>query len=360
MSRAMHLLITTDAVGGVWTHALELGRGLMARGVSVTLAVLGPPPTAAQRAAAPMPLHALDVPLDWLAASPAEVQRAADQVAALAARVGADVIHLNSPALAAIGLGRPVVAGCHSCLATWWQAMRKGAWPDDFAWRIEMPSRGYRAADALVAPTRSFADATRRAHDLPSAPIVVPNGRSLRRRAAWSGHFAFAAGRLWDEGKGIATLDKAAALLDAPVFAAGSTAGPAGQSIAPRHLRLLGPLDDAAMEDWLSRGPVFVSAARYEPFGLAVLEAAQAGCALVLSDIASFRELWDGAALFVPPEDARGFAAAIGALLRDPARRAAFSHAAAERAQSYSASTMAERMHAVHARVLRQAKGMQS
>ena len=39
--------------------------------------------------------------------------------------------------------------------------------------------------------------------------------------------------------------------------------------------------------------------ARYEPFGLAVLEAAQAGMRLVLSDIPSFRELWDGAATFV-------------------------------------------------------------
>jgi hypothetical protein len=38
-----------------------------------------------------------------------------------------------------------------------------------------------------------------------------------------------------------------------------------------------------------------------EPFGLAVLEAAQAGCPLVLSDLPGFRELWDGAALFRRP-----------------------------------------------------------
>ena len=45
--------------------------------------------------------------------------------------------------------------------------------------------------------------------------------------------------------------------------------------------------------------PIFVSVSRYEPFGLAVLEAAHAGCALVLSDIPTFRELWQGAASFV-------------------------------------------------------------
>ncbi len=47
---------------------------------------------------------------------------------------------------------------------------------------------------------------------------------------------------------------------------------------------------------------VFASMARYEPFGLAVLEAAQAGMRLVLSDIPTFRELWDGAAIFVGDE----------------------------------------------------------
>jgi glycosyltransferase involved in cell wall biosynthesis len=49
---------------------------------------------------------------------------------------------------------------------------------------------------------------------------------------------------------------------------------------------------------------VFASMALYEPFGLAVLEAAQAGTRLVLRDTPGFRELWDGAATFVAdPED---------------------------------------------------------
>ena len=61
----------------------------------------------------------------------------------------------------------------------------------------------------------------------------------------------------------------------------------------------------------LARQPIFVSTALYEPFGLAVLEAAQAGCALVLSDIPTFRELWDGAARFVPARDDGALACAI-------------------------------------------------
>ena len=36
-----------------------------------------------------------------------------------------------------------------------------------------------------------------------------------------------------------------------------------------------------------------------------MLEAASAGCPLILGDIPTFRELWDGAAVFVAPDDAR-------------------------------------------------------
>ena len=63
---------------------------------------------------------------------------------------------------------------------------------------------------------------------------------------------------------------------------------------------LLGQLDDRGARPCVwRRGRCSSPRRRFEPFGLAVLEAARAGCALVLSDIATFRELWDGAALFV-------------------------------------------------------------
>ncbi|HEX8375447.1 MAG TPA: hypothetical protein VF606_09745, partial [Geminicoccaceae bacterium] len=39
-----HVLMTTDAVGGVWTYSLDLAAALATRGVRTTLAVLGPAP----------------------------------------------------------------------------------------------------------------------------------------------------------------------------------------------------------------------------------------------------------------------------------------------------------------------------
>ena len=80
---------------------------------------------------------------------------------------------------------------------------------------------------------------------------------------------------------------------------------------------------------------VFVSMARYEPFGLSVLEAALAGMRLVLADIPTFRELWTGAADFVPPGDVANFAAACNRLLREPDARRKSGDAARARARRY-------------------------
>jgi glycosyltransferase involved in cell wall biosynthesis len=186
-----------------------------------------------------------------------------------------------------------------------------GAMPCDFRWRSELHRAGLAAGDQVVTPSAAFADATRRAYRLATLPTVVHNGRaSLALPGAARERFAFTAGRLWDKGKDAITLDRAAALLPFPVEAAGTLSGPNGDRLALAHARPVGSLSEAELASRLAARPVFVSAALYEPFGLAVLEAAQAGCPLVLSDIPSFRELWDGAALFVPRRDHVAFAAA--------------------------------------------------
>jgi glycosyltransferase involved in cell wall biosynthesis len=158
----------------------------------------------------------------------------------------------------------------------------------------------------------------------------------------------FTAGRLWDEGKNVALLDRAAARLSVPVLAAGSTEGPNGARIALGHVRPLGRLTPADIAQHLAAKPVFVSAARYEPFGLAVLEAAQAGCALVLADIPTFRELWEGAALFIPPKDDLALAVAIEGLVADPALRGRLAVTSSELARRYSVESMVEGMVSIY------------
>ncbi len=87
---------------------------------------------------------------------------------------------------------------------------------------------------------------------------------------------------------------------------------------------------------------MFTSLALYEPFGLGVLEAAQAGCALVLSDIATHRELWEGAAVFVDPADADGVAGALDRLVVDADEALRLGALAERRARSFTAAAMAD------------------
>ncbi len=346
-----HLLMTVDTVGGVWQYAAELSRGLVRHGWTVDLAVIGPAPSAAQRdAVASVPgVAVLDTgcDLDWLAPDAPSLHAIADAIARLARERGADLVQVNHPALAVAAFDAPVLSVVHSCLATWWDANEGSPLPADFAWPTECVARGLAMSDAVVCPSAAFADAVAHTYALPRAPVVVHNGRQAPAAAGAIHDFAFTAGRLWDRGKNMATLDRAAARLGLPFKAAGALAGPNGERIALEHIHALGHVGDAVIAGVLSARPIFVSAARYEPFGLAVLEAALAGCALVLSDIPTFRELWDGVATFVPADDAAAFAAAIEAIAADPALRAARGKLARRRALTYNPDRMARAMAAL-------------
>lgn len=74
------ILLTTDAVGGVWTYTLDLARSLFAEGVAVELVVLGPAPSLGQQHEAAsidgLKLTTLDLPLDRMAVDTASLREA--------------------------------------------------------------------------------------------------------------------------------------------------------------------------------------------------------------------------------------------------------------------------------------------
>lgn len=345
------ILMTADAVGGVWQYACSLARALDRMGHELVLAVLGPEPSADQRrmldGAGRVELAETGLPLDWIDANPQGVRRAASEIAALAERTGATVVHLNSPVLAsAAAYSAPVIAVAHGCIGTWWQAARQGPIDPALAWHPQMTAAGLQRCDLAIAPTAAYAAVLARSYRLERTPAVVHNGRRLpfARQAIGFCDDVFTAGRLWDPVKNTAVIDAVAERLCVPVYAAGRTDGPNGERVRPAHLQLLGQLAEPELADWLAARPVFVSAASFEPFGLAVLEAAQAGCALVLADIPSFRELWEGAAVFVEAEDVAGYVRAIETVLGDRRERRRLGDAARERARHYSVEAMATAM----------------
>jgi glycogen(starch) synthase len=335
----MRVLMTADSVGGVWSYSLELADALADHDVAVTLAVVGPPLTPEQRrelrrarvercAAAEF---ALEWQQDWTS-----VRRSGDWLRGIAEDARPDLVHVNGYVHAALGWRQPVVVVAHSCVLSWFEAVRKQSAPLEWERYREEVARGLAAADLVVSPTRAMLDALRRHHVVDAECRVIPNGVAVPPRpSAVKREVVLAAGRLWDEAKNIATLARAAARLGVPVEVAGDLPAP-----PPPQVRFLGRLDRSDLWSRLAAAAVFCAPARYEPFGLAPLEAALAGCALVLGDIPSLREVWNGAAAFVAPDDADALAAALRAALADHERLGARARLHAER---YGAPLMAER-----------------
>jgi glycosyltransferase involved in cell wall biosynthesis len=234
-------------------------------------------------------------------------------------------VHLHTPAF--IGSARwdvPVIAVAHSCIATWWHSVHRDALPPHLAWRAAAMAHGLNRAYVVVAPSASFAAALRACYRLERDIRVIHNGLEPFNAQAERLPVALTAGRLWDEGKDIATLDAAAARLPYAVLAAGPCAGPDGGRVAYRHLRLLGNLDRL------------------------MLAQAYAGAA-VLSDIPTFRELWNGAATFVPADEPVILAEALGALLADPAECDRLGRVARDRSRDFDAESMVAATLALHA-----------
>jgi glycosyltransferase involved in cell wall biosynthesis len=108
----------------------------------------------------------------------------------------------------------------------------------------------------------------------------------------------------------------------------------------------LGRVPDVAA--WLRRAELLVHAARWEGFGLALLEAMLAARPVVATNVSSIPEIVvDGeTGLLVPPDDAETLAAAITRVLDDPADYGARGRARAE--TEFSVARMADRTLAVY------------
>jgi glycosyltransferase involved in cell wall biosynthesis len=340
------VLMTTDCVGGVFSYTVTLAQALAASGLAIDVVTLGPRPSPAQRASLAaidaVRVVETDLMLEWQDPQGLDIDRARSELAALAARLGPDVVHLNGFREACFDWPAPVVVVAHSSVDSWALACRREADFDTAAWRSygAAVAAALDDADAWVAPTVAFRNLVRRCHRPARDGMVIHNGAALPAAvAARREPVVLAAGRLWDPAKDIGSLGEAARALPWPV----DVAGPADEVARSDRtaLRMLGALDHADLQSRMARAAIFVAPALYEPFGLAVLEAAGHGCALVLSDIDSFRELWDGAAIFVPAGDSAALARSLRELIADPARRTGLQQAARRRAASYGVAPMA-------------------
>jgi glycosyltransferase involved in cell wall biosynthesis len=353
--------MTVDAVGGVWTYALELARGLAPHGVDVVLATMGVRPDDAQRgdarACGNVELRESDYRLEWMPEPWHDVARAGDWLLSLADDIAADVVHLNGYVHAALPWGAHTLVVGHSCVRSWWTAVRRCAPRDvpsewnDYTARVRA---GLQSADLVVAPTQSMLDALALHYGPLDACEVIPNGRTLPAVAPTAKtRLILGAGRVWDEAKNLAALARIADRVSWPIAIAGDRTSPdGGTAPSPAAVEWLGRLTPTELTTWMSRAAIYALPARYEPFGLSALEAAMSECALVLGDIPSLRETWDGAALFVDPDDDVALAGTIESLVHDERLRTRLVTTARARAIELTRERMALRYLEAYRRLL--------
>ncbi len=350
----LRILMTTDAVGGVWTYASALASAFAARGADVHLVFQGPGPSPAQTSMisnASVQIVQSPLALEWQDPEGKDMAAARRFYATLEARLEPDIVHLNSFREAAFNWRRPALVAAHSCVNSWAIACNDSAWLSAEKWRryTRFVAQGLDRAAAWVCPTRAFHDTIWDLYQPRSPGFVIWNGSA--REPGPADHkesFVLAAGRMWDKAKNLSVLARAAEGLDWPLV----VAGPSGDFAPDPAIRLTGELSHAELRRLMRRAAIFTSPARYEPFGLSVLEAAAAGCALVLGDIPTFRELWQDAALFVDPCDAHALHRIVAELSRDPSRCTQLQQAARSRAGRYALRRMVDSYVALYQNML--------
>jgi glycosyltransferase involved in cell wall biosynthesis len=265
-----------------------------------------------------------------------DVERAGTWLGQIEREVQPDVVHVNGYAHASLDWHAPVVCVAHSCVLSWWEAVKGDAPPPEWDRYRDEVQRGLLGADVVIAPTMAMLGALRRQYAVGEETAVIPNGvASHAGNGRVRERVVLGAGRLWDEAKNLVALDRVARRLPWPIEVAGDL--PAAHA-RPRHVRLLGRLAREELVRRQATATVFCAPALYEPFGLAPLEAAHAGCALVLGDIPSLREVWGDAALFADPRDDDALADALERAMEQPI----WADRALERARQYTPERMGD------------------
>ena len=346
------VLMTADTVGGVWSFALALCSALP--DIRFILATLGPRPQPAQRAAVArldnVILEESDFCLEWMAGGEADMPASRCWLEMLASRHAIDLVHVNGYAQARLDCGRPVVAVAHSDVLSWWRAVHGTKAPGEWSRYRRQVIGGLRAADRVVAPTHAVGHDLRRHYGQPLwNTLIIPNGVAPGAFGACRKQpVIMAAGRVWDAAKNLHLLDDIAPGFSWPIEIAGAADHPEAGLARLQHARQLGLLSPEEIRRHLGEAAIFTAPARYEPFGLGILEAAACSCALVLGDIASLRENWQGAAIFLPTEDAGQWRVVLSRLIDDDGERERLAAAARARAGQFTMARTAQRYRALY------------
>ena len=340
----MHVLVTADTVTPGWSYTRELVTGLAARGLQVTLVSFGELPLPEQVSWIGS-LHGVSyIPtafrVEWMQDAEAQFQESSSFLAGLVRDVKPDVLQLGQFCYGDLPVEVPRVIFAHGDPKT--RALAIGLRPQPRLclgrWYGDRIESGIMAADAVVASTGWMLQAVRACYAAPRRQVVIRPGRNpmLYHSRATKEDRVLTVGRMQDAAQQVALLTDRAQVLpvcivwrepltpvrNIPIRADVQT------TIGRAPVAMRGPQSDGQMRAQYGRCSIYAAPARYEPLGLATIEAALSRCAIVANDIPSLREMWGEAALYFAANDADSLYQTLRKLHDDPELR----HGYAERA----------------------------
>ena len=301
----MRLLMTTDTVGGVWTFTSELASELLARGCDVALVAFGRATSPDQSAwvtelAIRFPSFFFAVSntvLEWMPENIGAYSGGEALLLELCEAFQPEALLLSQFCFGALPIDVPKIVIAHSDVLSWADAVGKAPLADDEWLRnyCALVQRGLDGADAVVAPTRAMLSALCAHFAVPRRADVISNGRTLPpgQNAGPRKLQAITAGRMWDEAKNLRLLADCPSPM--PILIAGENTG---VEVKNGSLTMLGRQSERKLFAHFQQSAIYICSSVYEPFGLAALEAALCGCAVLANDIHTLHEVWGNAALY--------------------------------------------------------------
>jgi glycosyltransferase involved in cell wall biosynthesis len=352
----MHVLVTADTIGGVWIYARELVTGLARRGVRVTLVSFGDIPTPQQMewldGLRGVDFHPTAFRLEWMQEAAQDIPSSSEFLMSLIEETRPDVLHLNQFCYGSLPTPLPKLVVAHSDVMSWWETVNGSEPPerDWVSWYRATVAGGLRGAKAVVAPTRWMLDCVERLYGAPPNRSVIYNGRNP---ALFNPHCAkqdvvLSVGRIWDAGKQVSLLTEFKPEVPVCIVGQEQHADESLRAQRPAHahdpgIEFRGPQSEGQLRHLYSQAGIYAATSRYEPFGLAPLEAAFSRCAVIANDIPSFRELWGHTAYYFQQNDAASLARAIARLHADRSLRLTYANLAYNRArQRFTADRMVD------------------
>ncbi|MCW5892317.1 MAG: glycosyltransferase family 4 protein [bacterium] len=247
------------------------------------------------------------------------------------------------------------------------------AWPQRLHFRATVPGSVRRAARVIADSRHARDDLVARFRLDPARVPVVPLAMAPEMREPPAPEAVAAFRRAHDLGSKLVACvgtvqprKRVERVIDAFVRAGGAADGwqlvvagrlrpghrPSWLDALPPGVRWLGPLDDASLRALYAAADVAATASEYEGFGLTVLEAMAAGCAVVAVGVTSVPEVVGGAGVLVPRSDPGLLAGALRPLLADDALRARLGAQARARAAGFTWDETARRTRAVYEAVV--------